>query len=508
MNPTRRTAFPLPGATLGNPVAFEHGISYTLTLSPLQTLGDVQRLLPRISSALNIPLDRLIVEPHPDFRDKPRNLRLQVVTESPIEDTVYYDKPRHENGRVLLGPHADGIGEAFLRIYTKNRMHNSFLLGSTGSGKSRLIESVAVTVRDPGFPPTVVFYIDGQDGISSPFLFKHATWPVGMDGVGAMLSALERIARWRGKENSVNDWQGFTPTLERPGIMVIVDECHVPFALFPERFANGARKWNKVGISIHAASQDSNVTETFGGKDILRSSLCSGTGLVMRVTSNIAGNLMPGLDLDPTELPVLPGYGVMVVPPGGEGRTAGFRGRYAPDEDDREEAWERGEALPVPTINEWFTRYPPLELDKGAARAAGLDYLDRKEIAARRVAEEAADVALLNEISDEEYILAQRSRTGAKAAGTTPVTSAPARASHTRISVWGKPPSSASEPTTVRQAILSLAWDAPATRGQVIDGLRSCGHAFSDSAIDKALMELKADGKLLQDEPRKPYRRA
>lgn len=501
---------PLAGTVITGPVPFEHGDSYTIQLVPFKnTLKQILGLLPNIATGLMTPMEHLIIEQHPDHPKNPTILRMQVVTRSPIEETVYFDRPRHERGRVLMGPHADGIGEAFLRVYTDNRMWNSFCLGSTGSGKSRLIETVAVTVRDPSFPPTVIVYIDGQSGASSPFLFKHATWAGGLDDAPGVLTALERIAVWRARENVAYDHQGFTPTEDRPGIMVWIDECHEIFNQAPTRWSNAARKWNKLGMSIHAASQDSNV-KNFGNEDVLRSSLLAGTGIAMRVTSRIAGNLVPGLEFDPFDMPILPGYGMMIVPPGGEGRTAGFRGRYSPDEGDRVKAAERGETLPVPTIGDWFERFPARELDRGAARAAGDVYLRRREIAAERRAE----VLALVEASDEEYAALTRPAGKPGGAGLRPVAGGGAVVRRLP-SAWAvaapkdaAPVAAVPVAATARGAVLGLPWGRPMTRVQILDELRLAGHAMSESAVDKALRQLVADGLLRRGGGRgAPYQR-
>lgn len=375
-------ASPLAGATIGDPVPFEHGNSYIVDLVPgKQTLAIAQTALPKLETALDLPQENMIIERHPDYPKRPSRLRLQEITRSPIEQTVLFDRPRHESGQILLGPYSDGIGEAVLRLYTDNSMWSLFLLGGTGIGKTRLTEIIAITaldMRNVG-QHTVIFYMDGQNGASSPTLFKHATWAVGVDGVFRMLAALERVAIYRQKQNRANIDQGFTPSAGRPGILVVVDEAHLVFSLAAQRFADAARSWRKLGIALFAADQDSTVDNTFGGKDILRSSLLAGNGLAMRVSSRIAGNLIAGLDMNPYDLPAIQGYGVLVAAPNSGIRTAPFRGRYAPDRKDEAKARAAGRELEVPTIEDWFEQYPPLELDKGAARAAGPDYRDRRE---------------------------------------------------------------------------------------------------------------------------------
>jgi hypothetical protein len=242
-----------------------------------------------------------------------------------------------------------------------------------------MIECIALACMDMG--NTVIIYIDGQDGASSATLYKHATWSAGADDSLRTLAALERVAKWRNKENRAHGWSSFKPSPERPGILVIVDEAHNVFPQAPKRWAKAAREWRKLGMAVLGASQHSGLVDVFGGEDPLRSGLLAGNGAGLRVTSKIAEHLIPGLALDLFNLPVLPGYGYLIAAKGTDARTAPMRNRFCPDE--QYVADHPQETVPVPTIEEWFSRYTPLELDAPAAKAAGRDYTQRHEIAAQ-----------------------------------------------------------------------------------------------------------------------------
>jgi hypothetical protein len=379
----------LAGAEIGPPVPFEHGNSHTIRLVPYKhTLSIAQADLPNISSGVDTPLENLVLEAHPDYPKRPTILRLQHITHSPIENTVWFDKPRYKDGRILLGPYADGIGEAYLRLYEGGQsMWSTTCTAGTGSGKTRLMECVAISalaMRDVG-QHTVLFYIDGQNGASSPTLFEHATWSVGSDGALRMISALERIADYRNKENRAHGWTGFTPSAERPGIFVLVDEAHLILSLqsnkAAERLARLAKSVRKLGMGFFVAAHDYGLNTM--KDDTLRAALLGGNGLVMNVSSRITGNLIPGLAMDPFDIPKIPGYGVVVGAAGSDIRTAPYRGRYAPDDMEKDRSLARGEKVPVPSIETWFQLYPALGLDPPAARAAGEDYRNRHETAER-----------------------------------------------------------------------------------------------------------------------------
>lgn len=395
----------LEGAALTHREDTEHGESYTVQLVPgRQYLSLAQGALPRISSGLRRPMDEIVLEAHPGWAGKqdPSQLRLQVITRSPIKATVLFDRPRYTDGRILLGPYADGVGEATYRLYTANSMWGGFALGGTGSGKSRLLEGIGVTCRATGH--TVVFYLDGQDGASSPTLWRHATWAGGTEDASAMLAAIERIMRMRQKYNRAHGLAGFTPSAGMPGVLVVIDECHAIFAdKNVKRWGHVARAGRKVGMAILAASQHYGL-DTFGGAggDVLRSSLLAGNGLALRTTSRIAGQLMPGLALDPAELPALPGYGYSIAAPGSDGRTAPFRGRYLPDAADKAAVPE----LAVPTVEEWFELLGDVELDAMSAHAAGEVFLRRHEHAETRRAALLAEITAVatGELGAEEEL--------------------------------------------------------------------------------------------------------
>lgn len=384
---------PLPGAQIDHPVPFEHGNSYTIHLvRGKQNLTKAMAALPLLETALDTPMEFMVLERHPDHPKSPSMLRLQHVTRSPIEHTVWFDRPRYEDGRILLGPYADGMGEAYLRLYEgEQSMWSTTLTGGSGIGKSRLMETIAINalaMRDVG-QHTVLFYMDGQNGASSPTLFEHATWAVGPDGAPGMLSALERIADYRNKENRAHQPKpltGFAPSADRPGILVMIDEAHLilPIGssrpdLSAKRFANLAKSVRKLGISFFVAAHDYSLNTLLD--DTFRAALRGGNALVMNVGSKITGNLIPGLEINPYDLPNIPGYGIVVGATGSGIRTAPFRSRYAPDAAEKARAEARGETTRVPSIEEWFERYPPLGLDKGARRAAGSGYAQRHAVA-------------------------------------------------------------------------------------------------------------------------------
>jgi hypothetical protein len=481
----------LGGATLGPPTPFAHGNKHKLQLIPgRQTLPMFQANILKIESGLRTPLKDLILEKDPDT-DDPTMLELTHITKSPIKNTIWFDKPRCVDGMINVGPYADGIGEAFFRIYTENSMHSGFILGGTGAGKSRALDQLAISVLS--MRNTIVFYIDGQNGASSPTLWKYADWAVGTDGFFKMMAALELGARWRQRENSAKGWDGSEPSEERPGILVILDEMHRITPLAPDRIAMAVCEWRKLLMAIWGADQDSGLESTFAGKDRMRSAMLTGNSSVMHVKSRIAGNLIPGLAINPADLPKIPGYAVLVAdegvedPNGDPVRTAPYRNRYAPSKREKDKAEAKGIKVPVRTLEEWYELYPNPKMDRGTALAMGTNYLRRHETAAAAQADLLRDIESIADIDDDtlDRALAELSPS-----------------SETKMAEASEQKSTegdSGDSAVTGEQIMALDWAGPKTRAQILEELEGRnGVKPNTSTVTYALSKLKAAQRLDQ----------
>lgn len=354
---------PLPGSRLELVGPFAHGDTWRVLGVPgRHYLRFATARLPAIASGLGCSLDELVVEADPNIRDT-SVMQLQHITRSPIRATVLFEQPRCDGGVVLLGPHADGVGEAGWRLYSRNSMWGGFVLGSQGSGKSRLIEIIALTAQSRG--DTTIFYVDGQDGASSAVLWRHAAMRAGTADSDRVLAAVEAIMRDRQRHNVEHELAGFTPSPQRPGILIVVDEAHAVLPRHARLWASIARTGRKVGVAVLGADQHAGLKGVFGELEELRSTLLAGNAVALRTASRQAGHLLPGLDLDPFDLPTLPGYGYLVAAAGSGSRTAPFRVRYLPDRDDK----AADPSITVPSVQEWFERIPAVPLDAAADTA-------------------------------------------------------------------------------------------------------------------------------------------
>lgn len=375
---------PAPHAQLLNPEQTKHTIAFNLEMwRGRQTLMTLIAALDKIATGLDERVENLILESHPDRSEA--WARFQVVTDSPIRGDVDFTGPRRRGGLLDLGPYADGSGEAPWRLYTPGSMWSGVIIGGTGIGKSRVVENIVISGLSGG--DTEFWYIDPQRGGSSPALAEAADWFVSMDNAPEMLAAAIAALNGRGEENAAEGWTGFTPSPERPGLLIVVEECHNPFAGKPAAdWAKIAREGRKVGIALLCVSQYPGIV-TFGGDEALRSSVMEGNAIALRSTSNSAGQLMPGLLVNPKTLPKIPGYAYIQGSEETGNRTAPFRNRNT--------LTPNG---PGPGV--WLEAQPRPGLDRlttTATLAAGTAYRDRNVTSDSGRAASAARVKELRE---------------------------------------------------------------------------------------------------------------
>ncbi len=358
---------PLQNSRLIAPQQHKHGFAFTLQLwRGRHTLTSAIAALDKLASGLDCGVDQIIVESHPLLKGE-ANCRFQLITNSPIAGDVVFDGPRRRGGLLELGPYADGSGEAPYRLYTPGSMWSGVIIGGTGIGKSRVVENIIISALSGG--DTEFWYLDPARGGSSPALAEAADWFVTMDQVDVFLDTVIAVLEARTDENAVEGWTGFTPSPERPGLLIGVEECHNPFqgAERAEKWAKIAREGRKVGISLLCVSQYPGLI-TFGGNEALRSSVMEGNALVLRSTSNQTGGLMAGLTVDPKSLPKIPGYAYVQGSEETGTRTAPFRNRNT--------APPNG-----PGAGRWLASQPRPGLDVlavTATLAAGPAYQDRR----------------------------------------------------------------------------------------------------------------------------------
>lgn len=388
----------LPGTSLRNPQRIDNGWTFLLELvRGKQTIDEARAAKKKIAAALDLDAGRFSF----DYDTRPganqTTILFTIITEE-ISNAYHGPVIVRQGGDIYveIGPYEDGLGcERFLVLSGQltdeeiaagkrpvGSMHGGFALGTKGSGKSRLLEAIAVGLRKLGI---VVFYLDPQEGKSSPALMAEADWPLsGKHGPGGtfsnitdLLNALKALCEIRQAEGGGE--QGFQHTRERPGVMVIIDECHDVFQSenpeteqsFGVAFANLDRIMRKNGAAILGASQTI-TQDTFGSGNApaaLKDGMCATNCFGMSYGSGNAGSL-PGHDGQPLKtLPTNRGYGYNVK---GERPHTRFQARYTDD------------------YQPWLAKYIKGTLEDLIQRRIGDAYLRRGELFAQDQAKKAA----------------------------------------------------------------------------------------------------------------------
>ncbi len=374
----------LPGATLTAPRRIEYGWRFSLNLvRGKQKLADARSVRDNIAAALNIEARNISM----DLRtgSDQTNVVMTIITDPITND---YDGPRviREGGDVYIeiGPYEDGLGSERYHVLAdqlspeeieagqrpRGSMNGCFILGTKGSGKSRLMEEIAVGMRKLGIE---IWYLDPQGGKSSPALMAEADWPLaglhGADGVYSNLvdlwKAVKAACEVREAEGGSTE-QGFQHTRQRPAIMIWIDECHQAFQAenpetgnsFGQDFADLDRIMRKNGLGMGGASQ-AITQDTFGRGNkaaVLRDGMCAVNVFLMAYGGKNL-NLAPGYDDQPCKsLPPNRGYGYN--PKGARPHTR-WQARYTPD------------------FQPWLAQYPKATLDARIQKRIGPAYTDR-----------------------------------------------------------------------------------------------------------------------------------
>ncbi|WP_025273416.1 hypothetical protein [Haloglycomyces albus] len=370
---------PLPGSSVDITDIGEYSTVYDgMLVRAKQTFKTVTDNLDKIATGLDIPAHQLIVEEHPSGRPSLFQLtynHTDAIGESAAWPGSTFDT---ESGQIRLGPHTDGQGEATWRIFSKNSIWSGFICGQTGTGKSRDADVIAYNLIDDG--RTVVWAGDATDGASSPALTRHADWYAGAERVLGMLQAAERIIQYRKALLKVRGQVGFTPSRKFPALMIILDEVHelVKDKAVAEVLKTIATLGRKFGVALILMAQQASL-ESFGNNEALRANIVAGNLVMHKTSTKNQSQLIGGVDINPNNLPGVPGYAYRNAPTDKNGRRVG---RSAPFRvyhmGDRPEEASDDEVDPSVALFDSIPCEKKAQLDAGSARFAGEAYLHRR----------------------------------------------------------------------------------------------------------------------------------
>jgi Helicase HerA, central domain len=220
-------------------------------------------------------------------------------------------------GMAVIGRYADGA-DAHVKLYTpRYGTRHSLVSGTTGSGKSQLLDELILIALASGvFVPVV---LDPQEGQSLPFWRDRVLYAAGTGACHRMLRGLHAgmldrsrylaSLRWDDDGIAMRGMPFFDCALTGLKMpFIIFDEAHM--ALKGRSKAEQAivgdvteigRLGRKTGTELVLATHIPSLAE-LGGEHALRDMLRGGNVVSMR-TANRVGAGMVGLEKDPSELP-------------------------------------------------------------------------------------------------------------------------------------------------------------------------------------------------------------
>src|SRR5699024_7529945 len=212
-------------------------------------------------------------------------------------------------------------------------------------------------------------------------------WDLVLDGLIELIEA-------RGAENAEElGTSGFTPTFERPGLLVVVEESHnIVTKDTAARWARVAREGRASGVAVRMASQIYG-RESFGGNDAVRDNVTAGNTVALRVGAN-QSSMIKDVPLQPWRLPKMAGMAMVDT-----GRQTVFRAAFAPEADKLEKFAEG--TVSMDHIMDTALAQAPAQFDDLAAGAldAGTEgvYLRRHERTAEAAAAKRVQLGKLRE---------------------------------------------------------------------------------------------------------------
>ncbi|MFH8558911.1 type IV secretory system conjugative DNA transfer family protein [Streptomyces celluloflavus] len=341
---------PYPKSKLVSPLALPKGGWSAEVLLPRGKKFEMR--LTETASALDIDdLDLIAME-----KLGPRRGRISVFTTNPLKTGTLFGTQHvldPETGLAPIGIYYDGEQAHYRFFLPGSGAVHSFVTGTSGSGKSRLLDALLGIERRSPLVCSIV--VDPQAGLSLP------DWP---DGVAVfapgndfgivVLRAVHAIMKERANRYNRMKWTDdkgrervgrahFVPGDPDPLLSLTLDEAH-DLLTDPDHgeeavkiIGDIAKEARKVGIKFRLANQSPNASE-LGGETLIRDILQGGNNAVLRSGSSATGKRAAGNalgDIDPGAIPKEfndgTGTGGLGYLAGPDNRAAMWRAPYVED---------------------------------------------------------------------------------------------------------------------------------------------------------------------------------
>jgi hypothetical protein len=263
----------------------------------------------RIALAYGIPLANVVAEQL--MTAEQDRFKLIVLDRNPLQAVQRFTGPSLDRatGRIQIGVHADNT-PAYWQLWRPGwGACHGMIAGTTGAGKSSLLEILLTEARHSGL---VVPWLGDPDNGSNQWKDSVDCYAGSVPRIRKMLQTaeavmLDRVKRWtvqRGPDGSRRNTSQFTPTVAEPQILVVLDEA--PEILLDDecvriigRFGKRGRKW---GVGVVIVTQVPSLAEL--GNDLVVRSMLSSVNVVMFRTSDKLSAQMGALaKIDPHDLP-------------------------------------------------------------------------------------------------------------------------------------------------------------------------------------------------------------
>jgi hypothetical protein len=211
-----------------------------------------------------------------------------------------------------IGTYIDGA-----RVEYVWREWHDLISGTTGSGKSRLLDLLLATSRASG-GLIVDWVLDPQNGQSLPDWQEEVDWfASGVDEGMRMLRAARSVMYARNRTLAKQEWvdgrgrtrkgvKAFTPTPDMPLLVLTIEEAH---AVLNDDEAKTivediAKMGRKCGIKVRLVTQVPTLSQ-LGNSNVLRSMVASGNVIVLRTGNKSDGQFafQGAMQVDPVSIP-------------------------------------------------------------------------------------------------------------------------------------------------------------------------------------------------------------